>query len=76
VTISERQFIDRDGNNTFYMTEDQLNESISNLIKPNRPVSVTFQGQWKTNVNKTGIFFEVYNSYSDKIVYSGHWYSN
>ncbi len=27
-------------------------------------------------MGKTGIFIEVYNSYSDKTAYTGYWYSN
>ena len=76
VTISERNFTDRDQGKTFAMSVEQLNKSISANIKPNRPVTVTFQGQWKTKVNKTGIFVDVYDSYADKNVYSGYWYSN
>jgi len=39
-------------------------------------VSLVFEGNWKTKVGKTGIFVEVFDTFGDKVYYSGNWYSN
>jgi hypothetical protein len=76
VKITELAFKDRDGGKTFEMSETQLNNSLRGMMKPNNPVSLVFEGTFKTKVGKTGLFVEVYDTYADKVYYSGNWYSN
>ena len=58
------------------MTEAQLNNSVKIDGRFNKPAVLNFQGTLLTNVGKTGIFVELYDTNADRIIYTGNWYSN
>jgi hypothetical protein len=69
------KFADRNGGNTFIMTQDQLNQIMRFPLHPGTGTSLDVKGTWKTNVGKTGIQLTIYDTIGEKTFYKNEFYS-